>query len=290
MRLASLLCCTTRTASHSGDEPPPRPIANENASSGASIDSASVKAKSTKSTSSANADLEPYTPARATALFTAYADPEDPSTIGPEGFERLCNDADIPLEGAKPLILAWLLKAAEMAKISKAEWETGMAELQIGSSAALALALSDFDDLLLANKAAPKPTHASPTKAKKAASEPYNRSRYHEAAKDRRKTFGELYVFCFNLAKPPQARLIDIETGTALWSVLLAPQYPIVDEILAFIAEKGTYKGVNKDLWQMMLEFCRTVKPTLEGYDADGAWPTMIDEFVAWKKEKLGAA
>lgn len=78
--------------------------------------------------------MEPYTPSRATALFTAYADEEDSTTIGPEGFERLCNDADTPLEGAKPLILAWLLRAAEMAKISKTEWEAGMAELQCVSS------------------------------------------------------------------------------------------------------------------------------------------------------------
>jgi DCN1-like protein 4/5 len=53
-----------------------------------------------------------------------------------------------------------------------------------------------------------------------------------------------------------------------------------------------------------MLEFCRTVKPTLHDYEADGvclvlfhvcvplmsfqAWPTLLDDFVAWKKAKLG--
>ncbi|EKM55958.1 uncharacterized protein PHACADRAFT_256933 [Phanerochaete carnosa HHB-10118-sp] len=284
-RLSEVL---TRTQSE--DDTHARPHANGNAGSNVSLDSTTAKAKSVKSTSSRDLELELYTPSRATALFTAYADEEDSTTIGPEGFERLCNDADIPLEGAKPLILAWLLRAAEMAKVSKTEWEAGMAELQIGNTAALSTALNDFDDLLLTSKPVLKPTHASPAKGKKPASEPYNRSRYHESAKDRRKAFSELYMFCFNLAKPPQARLIDMETGSAFWSVLLAPQYPIMNEILAFVTEKGTYKGVNKDLWQMTHEFCRTVSPNLEGYDADGAWPTMIDEFVAWKKGKLGAA
>ncbi|KAJ7349120.1 potentiating neddylation domain-containing protein [Mycena albidolilacea] len=79
-----------------------------------------------------------------------------------------------------------------------------------------------------------------------------------------------------------------METSTALWSVLLVPQYPIISEVLEFITEKGTYKATNKDLWSMMLEFCRTVEPSLQDYEADGAWPTLLDDFVAWKKAKLG--
>ena len=33
-----------------------------------------------------------------------------------------------------------------------------------------------------------------------------------------------------------------------------------------------------------MLEFCQTVKPSLEGYEEDAAWPTLLDDFVTWKK------
>ncbi len=49
--------------------------------------------------------------------------------MGPEGFERLCADAGMPMEGARPLIFAWQMQAAEMAKISKQEWVQGMATL-----------------------------------------------------------------------------------------------------------------------------------------------------------------
>jgi len=63
-----------------------------------------------------------------------------------------------------------------------------------------------------------------------------------------------------------------------------------------------------------MLEFCQTVKPSLEDYEADGvrflnefrlllgsrfialtsyhhlkAWPTLLDDFVTWKKSKTSA-
>jgi DCN1-like protein 4/5 len=68
---------------------------------------------------------EAYTPQRSLALFKKYADSDDPNVIGPEGFERLCTDANFPLDGPLPLILAWQLCAKEMAKITKDEWTSG---------------------------------------------------------------------------------------------------------------------------------------------------------------------
>ena len=34
------------------------------------------------------------------------------------------------MDGAMPLILAWLVNGGEMAKITRSEWEAGMGELQ----------------------------------------------------------------------------------------------------------------------------------------------------------------
>ena len=62
--------------------------------------------------------------------FETYADSDNSLVIGPEGFERLCNDGNLPLEGAMPMILAWQLNSKEMAKISHDEWQIGMANLQ----------------------------------------------------------------------------------------------------------------------------------------------------------------
>jgi DCN1-like protein 4/5 len=77
---------------------------------------------------------KPYTPALALSLFNIYADPDTATTneptIGPEGFEKLCNDAQIPLDGALPLVLAWMLDAKEMAKIGKGEWIKATGTLQ----------------------------------------------------------------------------------------------------------------------------------------------------------------
>lgn len=55
---------------------------------------------------------------------------DDPSFIGAEGFEQLCTDANVPMEGALPMLLAWQTDATEMAKITKEQWLQGMEVLQ----------------------------------------------------------------------------------------------------------------------------------------------------------------
>jgi len=223
--------------------------------------------------------IEPYSPDRAAALFKKYADEDDPSVIGPEGFSNLCTDAEIPLDGAMPLILAWQLNAKEMGKFTKEEWTKGTESLKISSLSGISMAVSDLEMLLIQGKPAAKGSTGK--------KDPYDKFAYGKYAADPQAAFQTLYSFCFALAKPEQSRNIDMETSTAFWSVLLVPQYPMMSEVLEFISEKGTYKATNKDLWSMMLEFCRTVKPTLQDYEADGAWPTLLDDFVAWKKAKL---
>jgi len=238
---------------------------------------------------------KPYSPALAVSIFNTYADPDSMATdepaIGPEGFEKLCNDAQIPLDGALPLVLAWILDAKEMAKIWKDEWVKATGKLQISTLYSLAIAIRDIEALLLLDKPPLARSGTSSTKknigkSKEKEKDPYNRDQYWEYAADKKNAFLKLYGFCFALAKPPQARNIDMETASAFWSVLLTPRYPIVKDVTEFINEKGTYKGANKDLWNMMLEFCQTVNPSLEDYEADGAWPTLLDDFVTWKKSK----
>jgi len=79
---------------------------------------------------SQEASNQSYTLQRAQSLFSSYVDEDDRNVIGPEGLERLCTEADIPLDGAQPLILAWQLKCSEMGKFTKAEWLHGMGTLE----------------------------------------------------------------------------------------------------------------------------------------------------------------
>ncbi len=182
---------------------------------------------------------EPYSEGCARQLFKTYEDPDTPGEIGPEGFEKLCTDLDISLEGALPLVLAWQVHATEMARFKEAEWLKGTGELRYvfflpvemilallekscrlwarahrvpmrsaSNLQALSLVLRNIEDLLLLDKPpiAPSGTGSvrkrGPAVPATDASEPYNRQRYYQYAADTKKAYAELYTFCFALAKP----------------------------------------------------------------------------------------
>ncbi|KAL5511890.1 hypothetical protein ACEPAH_5108 [Sanghuangporus vaninii] len=228
-------------------------------------------------------------------FFDSYAEASDPQNMTAEGFERLCGEANIPMAGAQPLLLAWQLDAKELGSFSRVEWTKGLQELQITSLESLAIALADLEDLIVLRKPPPeKPVSQSISKGIKSKSAPpaidkYKKDRYWDYSANVGSAFLQFYNFCFALVKKESSRNIDMEYATAFWSVILAPRYPIMSEVVEFINEKGTYKGVNKDLWTMMYEFCQNIQPSLDGYDAEGAWPTLLDDFAEWKKSKQGA-
>jgi DCN1-like protein 4/5 len=71
--------------------------------------------------------LSRFSQSRAEALFARYRDPEvkDAAVIGSEGLEKLCQDTQIDMEGAKPLVMAWILEAKELGRFTKQEWDSG---------------------------------------------------------------------------------------------------------------------------------------------------------------------
>ncbi|KAI5119089.1 hypothetical protein M0805_004862 [Coniferiporia weirii] len=227
-------------------------------------------------------------------LFDAYADPEEPDIMNAEGLERLYSAADVPMDGARPLLLAWQLDAKELGSFAREDWMKGLEVLGVRNVQSLSAVLVDLEDLLILRKA-PPPRPATQSISKSIKSRPsqsvidkYKKDRYWGYVANVEAAFSKFYVFLFTLMKKEESRNISMEFALALWSVVLVPTYPIMSEVIEFINEKGTYKGVNKDLWTMMKEFCQTVEPSLDGYDSDGAWPSLLDDFVAWKKGKCG--
>ncbi|KAF5330402.1 hypothetical protein D9619_005606 [Psilocybe cf. subviscida] len=283
MRFSALFCCgSTHVKSvHSDEEPTAnrKPISQKVAPP---VTSEPVHtAPATKAPAPKKQKSEPFTPARALALFSTYADKDEADVIGPEGYQQLCSDANMNLEGTQPLILAWQIGTSEMGKITKDEWVKWTNTVKISSVDSLALVVSDLDQLLMSGKAPAKATSKS---------QDYDKTAFSSYVVDSKGTFQKFYSFCFNLTKAPQSKNIEMETSVAMWGVLLVPKYPVMADVLQFISEKqGVYRGTNKDLWGMMLEFCESVSPDLHDFEADGAWPTLLDDFYGWKKAKGGA-
>ncbi|KAF7373799.1 Defective in cullin neddylation protein [Mycena sanguinolenta] len=65
------------------------------------------------------------------------------------------------------------------------------------------------------------------------------------------------------------------------------PEY--VEWWFEFLQEKGG-KGVSKDTWNMFHDFVRTIDVRFETYDETAAWPSTIDDFVLYAKERVNAS
>lgn len=150
-------------------------------------------------------------------MFKKYADEDAPDVIGLEGFERLCKDTEMAMDGTRPLIFSWQIQAKEMGKISENEWVQGMATLKsvlvssvivahadqpsasfftrIGSIPSLSLAMEELDDLLFSGKKS------------KATGKEYDRTTYNTYASNPKAAFQKLYMYSFNLVKPEYVRL-----------------------------------------------------------------------------------
>ncbi|KAJ0961170.1 hypothetical protein J5N97_000854 [Dioscorea zingiberensis] len=64
----------------------------------------------------------------------------------------------------------------------------------------------------------------------------------------------------------------------------LLKNWPLVDHWCQFLQAKHN-KAISRDTWSQLLEFAKTIDPSLSNYDAEGAWPYLIDEFVEYLVE-----
>ncbi|KAF9518221.1 hypothetical protein BS47DRAFT_328311 [Hydnum rufescens UP504] len=155
--------------------------------------------------------------------------------------------------------------------------------MRIDTVPKLALALSEMEDQLYAKSPPPIPNEST--------KDPYRRTKLREIKANRDDSLKDLYLFAFELAKLGTARNIDIDTAVAFWGVILKPRYPQITDFIAYIEEMNAdenarmYKGVTKDLWNMTLQFLKTVKADLSDYDPEAEWPTTLDAYAAWKKQ-----
>ncbi|WZZ29415.1 hypothetical protein YC2023_012816 [Brassica napus] len=94
--------------------------------------------------------------------------------------------------------------------------------------------------------------------------------------KDEQK-FYEIYNFAFGWAKEKGQKSFALDTAIGMWQLLFAEREWPLDR---------HNKTISKDTWAQLLEFARTVNPLLSNYDAEGAWPYLIDEFVEYLYDK----
>ncbi|AOW07726.1 defective in cullin neddylation protein 1 [Yarrowia lipolytica] len=98
--------------------------------------------------------------------------------------------------------------------------------------------------------------------------------------------FQKIYKFTYGFLLQEGQRVLPQETAVDYWRLLLTGKYEHLDKWLSFVTEK--YKrNISRDAWNMLYEFMlfQAKDPSLESYDEDGAWPSVIDEYVEFLKE-----
>ncbi|KAJ8073023.1 Scaffold-type E3 ligase [Marasmius tenuissimus] len=212
------------------------------------------------------------------ALFDHYKDPEG-DEITADGTIKFCTDLEVDPEDVVLLAIALELKSPRLAEWSKKGWTDGWKELGCDSIVAMKAVLPKLKDKL---------------------------------ANDRT-YFRKVYLHTFEFARAEGQRSLPIESAQAFWSLLLPhglsgtalahvqkdgdgdvsmtggeegwkPEY--TDWWLEFVTEKKL-KGVSKDTWSMFLDFMTSIDAKFEKHNTEEAWPSTIDDFVDWARERL---
>lgn len=106
--------------------------------------------------------------------------------------------------------------------------------------------------------------------------------------------FKKVYKYAFIVGRESDQKSLGLENALIYWELLFAPpgmQWKNEHrDWLAlwkkFLAEKWT-RSVNRDMWNMALEFAfkSMEDDSLSFWNEDGAWPSVIDDFVQWCKD-----
>ncbi|KAJ6863387.1 DCN1-like protein 4 [Populus alba x Populus x berolinensis] len=209
---------------------------------------------------------------RVDSLFDSYAN-SSLGIIDPEGIEALCSDMNVEHTDIRILMFAWKLKAQRQGYftrlvqrkrlnemdtnlvISDDEWRSGMKALKVDSLSKLKKGLPELE---------------------KEVNTPENFQDFYS------------YAFRYCLTEEKQ-KTVDIESVCELLNLVLGSQFQSkVDLLIEYLKIQSDYKAINLDQWMGFLRFCNEISfPDLENYDADLAWPLILDNFVDWMKEKL---
>ncbi|CAE6470772.1 unnamed protein product [Rhizoctonia solani] len=196
------------------------------------------------------------------ALFDKYKDPDSPN-IGINGTIQWCEDLGVDPEDVSLLAVACELKSPTVGEWTRSGFVDGWKRLGCDTIEQMKTTIAT-----LRTKLSNDPDY-----------------------------FLRVYTYTFNFAKAEGARSISIESAIAFWTLLLGiglsgsalPKNGWTEEHtewwFEFLKERGG-KGVSKDTWAMLPEFIKVIDDKFENHDLEAAWPSTIDDFVDWAKEK----
>ncbi|XP_022884111.1 DCN1-like protein 2 isoform X1 [Olea europaea var. sylvestris] len=91
--------------------------------------------------------------------------------------------------------------------------------------------------------------------------------------------FSRFYDFVFFICRENGQKSITVSRAVMAWRLILAGRFRLLNQWCNFV-ESNQRHNISEDTWRQVLAFSRCVHENLEGYDPEGAWPVLIDDFV----------
>ncbi|KAK8846632.1 hypothetical protein IAR55_005719 [Kwoniella newhampshirensis] len=212
-------------------------------------------------------------------IWEKYKDPSDPKLIKIDGTMELCEELEVD-PSSDPVLFCL---AADLGSKVTGEWEKGPFVAGIASYP------GGIDSV------AKLKSHLPALRQKLNTDSAY---------------FKKVYVHTFVLAKGQDfgARTLPLDTAIDLWTLFIPPALSASPSALShfpdnsapqfthtefeywieFMKQKG--KAVSKDTWSLFVDFVRSIDKDFKEYDDEGAWPSTIDDFVDFVRNKRAAA
>lgn len=94
--------------------------------------------------------------------------------------------------------------------------------------------------------------------------------------------FQPFYNWCFDYLREDR-KILAIEEVQTLWTMLnMASRWKMWAQWLEFLVEKKKRKHLTRDEWCVILIFSKEYPTSVENYDPDGPWSSLIDDFVGF--------
>ncbi|CDW52584.1 DCN1 protein 1 [Trichuris trichiura] len=186
--------------------------------------------------------------------------------IGPSGVEAFLKDLHLSSDDLLVLVLAWKMRAKTQCEFTKNEFVNGLLEMRCDTIEKLRNKLEKFRTELQDED-----------------------------------NFRDFYQFTFLFAKSPtqkglalivfrfsafNSQFADVEMAIGYWRLILAGRFFHLDNWCNFL-QSARRKPITRDTWNLVLDFSKVICNDLSNYDTQGAWPTLLDEFVEYMRKNM---